>query len=143
MPSITALILSATGRPRRADTAEPETFLTRNATTCVHGKGGGTMTRRIIFIAILLAGTVAGAQAQTTSDDLRTWETVGSAGTVDEADLSKVTLDHAIAQIGLVISAPPTTAAKTAAIGQTTSAVIRYNVVPVDGFFAPRVAAPN
>ena len=61
---------------------------------------------------------------------------------MDEADLSKIVLDHATAQFGQAITG--TTPAKQAAVlQQTATAVIRYNVVAVDGLFAPRVAAPN
>jgi hypothetical protein len=103
------------------------------------------MNRRIVFTFLVLAAAAAVAQAQTT-DDFRTWSTVGSAGTVDEADLSKIVLDHATAQFGQALSntsTTTTTAAKPAATLPVTTAVIRYNVVAVDGLFAPRVAAPN
>jgi hypothetical protein len=78
----------------------------------------------------------------------RIWTTVGSAGTVDEADRAKVTLSGSKVQIGT--PPPPTTtsgpgltstpapqqAAALAGFPQATSAVIRYNVTPVDGIYA-------
>lgn len=63
------------------------------------------------------------------------WTTVGSAGTLDEASVGKVFFNHGIVQMGNVLSGP-TRAAQGAAIAQATkSAVIRYNVTPVDGLF--------
>jgi len=91
------------------------------------------------------------AQVQVqTPDDNKIWTTVGSDGTVDETDASKVFFDHSVVQMGhpLGENLPSTNPAKTAddapvaqkpAIipSQTDSAVIRYNVTPVDGLFGP------
>ena len=65
----------------------------------------------------------------------KVWTTVGSAGTLDETSVGKVRFDHGIVQMGIVINDPlPTT--QNALIGQETeTAVIRYNVTPVDGLF--------
>lgn len=76
------------------------------------------------------------AQAQTADID-RSWSTVGSAGTVDENDVRKVFFDHSTAQMGRVVVVSHT-AGKPAVISPITqSAVIRYNVTPVDSFFVP------
>ncbi|MEA2342608.1 MAG: hypothetical protein QOF63_777 [Thermoanaerobaculia bacterium] len=64
------------------------------------------------------------------------WTTAGSAGTVDETDVSKVFLDHAIVQSGHPIGGVSTAAAQaTPVLRPTTSAVIRYNITPVEGLF--------
>jgi hypothetical protein len=76
-----------------------------------------------------------GVQAQT-ADDSRLWTTVGSDGTVDERDTGKIFFDHSIVQMGR-LPAGNTTARRRALILPTVSAVIRYNVTPVDGLFAP------
>jgi hypothetical protein len=65
----------------------------------------------------------------------KVWTTVGSAGTLDETSVGKVFFNHGIVQMGVVINDPLPTA-QSAIIGQETrSAVIRYNVTPVDGLF--------
>jgi len=95
-------------------------------------------------IAFILTLCALGTQAQT-PDVSRLWTTVGSAGTIDEADMQKVVLDHAIAQLGRLIGGVGSASSASAAapgIAQTQSAVIRYNVTAVDGMFPPPVAAP-
>jgi hypothetical protein len=77
------------------------------------------------------------AQAQTSDLD-RIWTTVGSAGTVDETDNGKVFFDHGVVQMGHVLVNQPAAARRAIIFQQTQSAVIRYNVTPVDGLFAPR-----
>jgi len=78
------------------------------------------------------------AQAQT-PDLAKIWTTVGSDGTVDETDASKVFFDHGVVQMGrpLVVNPPAANIAPKPAVipSQTESAVIRYNVTPVDGLF--------
>jgi hypothetical protein len=70
----------------------------------------------------------------------KVWTTVGSAGTLDEASVGKVFFDHSVVQMGRPVSGPHS-AAKGAAIPPLTqSAVIRYNVTPVDGLFTLKAA---
>src|SRR5262249_56997979 len=70
-------------------------------------------------------------------DKLKIWTTVGSAGTLNQADLAKVTLHGSIIQVGIDISPPLPVAAAAAArppVGlPTIQAVVRYNVTPVGG----------
>jgi len=105
---------------------------------------------RIIALALALAQflfTATSAQAQNTA---RCWTTVGSAGTVDEADTDKVVFDHGNVSLKGVLSSTNTTqaaqsqdlagseqeAATNISIPQrTVKAVIRYNVTAVDGLF--------
>lgn len=71
------------------------------------------------------------------ADDGRYWTTVGSAGTLSAADLAKVSLNNAVITLGHGIAPPPATAAEDPSIGLPhISAVVRYNVTPVDGLFA-------
>ena len=83
---------------------------------------------------------LGGAQAQT-QDFNKMWTTVGSAGTVDETDTGKVFFDFSKAQMGRVTggSLPIVKKSKrtSAVIKQTQTAVIRYNVTPVDALFTP------
>jgi hypothetical protein len=67
----------------------------------------------------------------------KVWTTVGSAGALDEASVGKVFFNRGIVQMGQVLSGTGTArAARNAIIPQATkSAVIRYNVTPVDGLF--------
>ena len=72
------------------------------------------------------------AHAQTQDID-RSWTTVGSVGTVDENDARKVFFNHGIVQMGQL---PGQTTGKRALISPVIqTAVIRYNVTPVDSFF--------
>jgi len=96
------------------------------------------------------------AEAQT-SDHEKIWTTVGSAGTIDETDSGKVFFDHGVVQMGIPISDPfplaqEGTASELLATEEPTdfhslteSAVIRYNVTPVDGllFVQPRPCHPG
>jgi hypothetical protein len=95
-----------------------------------------------IFVAALLSfGALGHIQAQTPAPDAnRVWTSVGSAGTVDEADVARIFFDHAVAQSGRLLSnTTAAAAAPGAVIGQTVSAVIRYNVTPVDGLFTRNI----
>jgi hypothetical protein len=68
----------------------------------------------------------------------KVWTTVGSAGTLDQADLAKVHLFQSIVQLGVDFANPTPGAAPPArVIFPTTQAVIRYNVTPVEGLFFP------
>lgn len=86
-------------------------------------------TFALCFIFLALS-----AHAQT-GDFNENWTTVGSDGTVDESAVGKVFFDNSKVQKGRIV-VNPGPAAKRAAIGpQTDSAVVRYNVTPVDSFF--------
>jgi hypothetical protein len=78
-------------------------------------------------------------------DKLKIWTTVGSAGTLNQADLAKVTLHASIIQVGIDISPPPPAAAAARPLGPiglpTIQAVVRYNVTPVDGLFFDQPAS--
>ena len=75
-------------------------------------------------------------------DELRIWTTVGSAGTLNQADLAKVSLQQSIVQLGAELvntQGVAATAAPHAGPIQaaTIQAIVRYNVTPVDGLFPP------
>jgi hypothetical protein len=92
--------------------------------------------RNLCVVVCFTFLTLDGTYAQT-PDINKIWTTVGSAGTVDEADMGKVFFDRSIAQMGnLIGSNQPTSAASAILPQQTVSAVIRYNVTPVAGLFA-------
>jgi hypothetical protein len=86
----------------------------------------------LLFVA-LVQTSEASLTAQT-PDINKAWTTVGSAGTVDEADIAKVFFDHAIAQMGRLTTTGPVTT-KRAIVLPIQSAVIRYNITAVDGLF--------
>ena len=100
----------------------------------------GKTVRRIFAAVLLLSGALVRAEAQTT-DTNRFWTTVGSAGTADESDPRKIVFDHATAHFGQVLINTTAAAAPGAVSSQTDSAVIRYDVTPVDGLFQPGVGA--
>jgi hypothetical protein len=92
---------------------------------------------RNITIAVCFAfWALNNAQAQT-PDDNRIWTTVGSAGTVDETDATKVFFDHSVVQMGRPLVIQPAARKRALFPPQIQSAVIRYNVTAVDGLFAP------
>jgi len=93
---------------------------------------------KLMLAAVIPFFAFSSAQAQT-PDDNKIWTTVGSDGTVDETDTGKVFFDRSVVQMGHpLVNAPAAKKAKAAVIPtQTQSAVIRYNVTPVDGLFAP------
>jgi hypothetical protein len=81
-------------------------------------------------------------------DSDRLWTTVGSAGSLNQADLAKVTLHQSIVQLGTGLAPPHVAAEAASAVSEaalapelqlpTIQAVVRYNVTPVDGlFFTP------
>lgn len=91
--------------------------------------------RSIIIIVCFVFCATGSAQAQTQDFD-KIWTTVGSDGTVDEADTGKVFFDQSVVQMGsLPINQPNTKKKPVVFPKQTQSAVIRYNVTPVDGLF--------
>ncbi len=70
-------------------------------------------------------------------DERKYWTTVGSAGTLSAVDLAKVSLDNAVISLGTGIAPPPASAAEDPSIvTREISAVVRYNITPVDGLFA-------
>lgn len=105
---------------------------------------------RNITIAVCFVFCALNCAQVQTPDDNKIWTTAGSDGTVDETDASKVFFDRSVVQRGHPLggSLPAANPAKTTADApiaqkpaiippQTESAVIRYNVTPVDGLFAP------
>lgn len=93
-----------------------------------------TLNFRNITIAVcFLFWTLNVAQAQTPEIN-KIWTTVGSAGTVDETDVSKVFFDRSVVQMGRPLAGKLPTSKQSLF---TQSAVIRYNVTPVDGLFTP------
>jgi len=103
----------------------------------------------ITLAACLLLCALGSARAQQrTPDENKIWTTVGSAGTLDKADLDKVSFGHSVVQLGvtLVGNAPSAQdlAQGRSLLTRTESAVVRYNVTPVDGLFnPPPVGFPN
>lgn len=115
--------------------------------------------RNFALVSIAVLGLTLTTQAQT-YDYQKTWTTVGSAGTVDEADTSKVEFTNSKVQLkgsGPIVVQPAAKAeaAEAEASGSETegreteaiiirmpteSAVVRYNVTAVDGLF---MATPN
>jgi hypothetical protein len=110
----------------------------------------------LAFIAVLSLAVATQAQ---TYDYQKTWTTVGSAGTVDEADTSKVEFTNSKVQLkgsGPIVVQPASRseavaeASESEAEGKgtealivrfpTESATVRYNVTAVDGLF---MATPN
>jgi hypothetical protein len=61
--------------------------------------------RNIKLAVCLLFCALGSAQAQTT-DGNKMWTTVGSTGTLDKNDVSKVSLGHSIVQIGIALICP-------------------------------------
>src|SRR5437588_9230229 len=79
-----------------------------------------------VTILICFVFGALSAHAQTHDID-RSWTTVGSAGTVDKNDVSKVFFDHSIVQMGRVVVGP-VTRRRALVSHNVQSAVIRYNV---------------
>lgn len=89
----------------------------------------------ILIVACLLCSLAASAA---TPDTDRFWTTVGSAGTLDEKSEGKVIFDRAVVQKGNAIvigQARRQLREDGGGVEETDSAVIRYNVVAVDGLF--------
>ncbi|HEY0430829.1 MAG TPA: hypothetical protein VGC61_03395 [Pyrinomonadaceae bacterium] len=106
------------------------------------------LTRNYLFnfrnltLVICFLSLALNAQAQTPDAD-KNWTTVGSAGTLDESSVGKVFFDRSIVQMGRVIVGPPPAKKRALILPQTQSAVIRYNVTPVDNFFVSRRCSPD
>jgi hypothetical protein len=96
--------------------------------------------RNIMIIVCFVFCATGGAQAQAL-DIHKSWTSVGSAGTVDETDVGKVFFELSKLQMGRTVGGNMPTVnkskKKSPLIQQTQSAVIRYNVTPVDGLFIP------
>jgi hypothetical protein len=90
--------------------------------------------RNITLAVCFVFWALNSAQAQT-PDFNKIWTTVGSAGTVDETDVGKVFFDHGVVQMGRPLVTQPAARGRAIILPQTQSAVIRYNVTPVDGLF--------
>jgi hypothetical protein len=94
---------------------------------------GRHLTLAICFVFL----TFISAQAQT-PDANKIWTTVGSDGTLDETSVGRVFFDHGIVQMGRPIGGTFPAGRRAGILSQTQSAVIRYNVTPVDGLFTLR-----
>ncbi len=97
--------------------------------------------RSLITAACFLFCAFGCARAQT-PDIAKLWTTVGSDGTVDETDAGKVFFDHSVVQMGRPPAGTLPAAGQTKQngaliLGDTQTALIRYNVTPVDGLFTP------
>ena len=77
----------------------------------------------LLVLTIIAVGSPLSASADD-SVDLKPWTTVGSAGTVDEASLSVVSLNGPFASVRASAALPATV-------------IIRYNVTAVDGLLTP------
>ncbi len=107
-----------------------------------------SIARHITIIAAFALGITAQAQS---IDYTKHWTTVGSAGTVDEADVSKIEFNKSTVQLKgsdpIVVQRIVRAEANTAEARDTEanseavitlpteSAIVRYNVTPVDGLF--------
>lgn len=107
-----------------------------------------SIARSITLIATFALAFTAQAQS---IDYTKHWTTVGSAGTVDEADVNKIEFSKSFVQLkgsspiviqGVAKAEATTTESRdTKATSEaiislpTESAVVRYNVTPVDGLF--------
>jgi len=94
---------------------------------------------RILFTLLAVLAFPLVAPAQTDAD--KRWTTVGSDGSLDESSVGKVAFDKSKVQMGQVLSNQQSAAQQGAILQQTQSAVIRYNVTPVDGLFSLRPPA--
>lgn len=92
-----------------------------------------------LSLALLLTATLANTSVARADTDywLKAWTTVGSAGTIDEADTSKIVLQGSTISFPEILPPASKDSAKdsAAAIGfplETVTAVVRYNVVATD-----------
>lgn len=93
---------------------------------------------RNFFIAVCIVFcALNSAHAQTPAVE-KVWTTVGSAGTADETAVGKIFFDHSVVQMGRVVTTQTAGSKSTLILPQTQSAVIRYNVTPVDGLFTQK-----
>jgi hypothetical protein len=122
----------------------------------IFSKHYGRAACRLATAAALAFSALGSALAQA-PDESKVWTTVGSDGTVDGADVGKVFFNRSVVQSGQApVGNQPTSdllepatdespvPQRTAILPpKTESAVIRYNVTPVDGLFAPLVGHPG
>jgi hypothetical protein len=78
-----------------------------------------------------------------TSDFDKNWTTVGSDGTLDEGSAGKVSFDNSKVQKGRIVVVGGSAKKRALIAPATDSAVIRYNVTPVDSFFVPLRCEPG
>lgn len=97
---------------------------------------------RNLAIAICFVFSALSAHAQTSDFD-KNWTTVGSDGTVDEASAGKVFFDTSKVQKGRILVVSGSAKRRGLIAPATDSAVIRYNVTPVDSFFVPLRCEPG
>lgn len=95
----------------------------------------------LALLAVTLLTLTLTATAQTPGYK-KIWTTVGSAGTVDEADTAKFFFDKSVVQLGKILILQPGAEAAPTPMNRvntiafpTESAVVRYNITPVDGLF--------
>ena len=95
----------------------------------------------LALLAVTLLTLTLTATAQTPGYK-KIWTTVGSAGTVDEADTAKFFFDKSVVQLGKILILQPGAEAVPTPMNRvntiafpTESAVVRYNITPVDGLF--------
>jgi hypothetical protein len=68
----------------------------------------------------------------------RIWTSIGSAGALSATDLAKVTFDNAVVSLGHDLAPPTDSASEDPSVTfPNASAVVRYNITPVDGLFLP------
>src|SRR5262245_5253500 len=101
----------------------------------------------VLTLILALSATLSTSPVALADDFVhnKAWTTVGSAGTVDEADTGKLVFQGSAVAFPELISTtgPITQAAKAEASAvfplptQTTTGTIRYNVTAVDGLFEP------
>jgi hypothetical protein len=71
-------------------------------------------------------------------ENARIWTSIGSAGALSATDLTKVTFDNAVVSLGHDLAPPIDSASEDPSVTfPNASAVVRYNITPVDGLFLP------
>jgi hypothetical protein len=93
--------------------------------------------RPLILVYSLVIFTLTSAHAQTPETD-RVWTSVGSAGTVNLADVGKVFFENGKVQMGHIPIVQGVIKPRRIIGQQIRSAVIRYNVTAVDGLLTTR-----
>ncbi|HKQ79738.1 MAG TPA: hypothetical protein VJ810_38950 [Blastocatellia bacterium] len=101
-----------------------------------------------LALALALSAALSNSPAALADDFVynKAWTTVGSAGTVDDADAGKLVFQGSSIAFPDILQPQPFPTAQTAHAAsnaliplptQTTTATIRYNVTAVDGLFTP------
>jgi hypothetical protein len=71
-------------------------------------------------------------------DEVKVWTSTGSAGTLSTTDMAKVTFNNAVVALGQEVLPPtPDAADAPSAVIPQISAVVRYNITPVEGCSSP------